>query len=162
MASGQPSRRSALGVEPGEGVLVPGTILQVDGLSAEAARGIVETAALELHALGPGAWLAVGALEPEAARDLIEGAGGDTVACTDLTHARVVFRVAGPGARENLARGCPLDLDSIEPGGAAATMLGPFEAVIRRDRAAEAFDVFVTRSMARSAREWLSAFDPSG
>ena len=48
-------------------------------------------------------------------------------------------------------------------------MLGPFEVVIRRglDRDGDrdrggggAFDVFVSRSVARSAREWLYGADP--
>ena len=83
--------------------------------------------------------------------------------CTDLTHARVVLRVAGPDARKRLARGCPMDLGTVAPGGAAATMLGPFEVVIRRGRRPdeEIYDVFVSRSVARSARRWLHALDPA-
>ena len=112
-------------------------------------------------AIGPGAWLAVSDRGPDEVRRAVASVSGEAAACTDLTHARVVLRVTGPDARSRLARGCSMDLDTVEAGGAAATMLGPFEVVIRRDREPDAFDVFVSRSVARSAREWLHGLDPS-
>ena len=92
---------------------------------------------------------------PGEVRAAVAAAAGGSVACTDLTHARVVLRVAGADARTRLSRGCPMDLDTVEAGAAVATMLGPFEVVVRRDREPDTFDVFVSRSVARSAREWL-------
>ena len=155
-----PPRRSALGASPPGDVRSRGAIVRVDGVGAPEAELIGRDGSIEMLAIGPRAWLAVSDREPDAVRGAIAAAAGQA-ACTDLTHARVVLRVTGPDARSRLARGCPMDLDTVEAGAAAATMLGPFEVVIRRDREPDAFDVFVSRSVARSAREWLHGLDPS-
>ncbi len=195
----RPPRRSALdppgesgadapaglagGADAGLDVIVPAAIVRVDGLPAPAARAAARSGEIEMLPVGPEAWLAVSAdLGPEVVQAAVEVAeaagtgtagagGGGAASCTDLTHARTMLRVSGPHARARLARGCPLDLDTLEAGGdegedgaattataAAATLLGPFEVVIRRvPTAPDAFDVFVPRSMARSARAWLAA-----
>ena len=54
-----------------------------------------------------------------------------------------------------------MDLETVEAGSAAATMLGPFEVVIRRDPEPDTYDVFLARSVARSAREWLEGSEAS-
>ena len=131
-------------------------VLRVEGLVEPDAKTLMEDGTIDLLRTGPDTWYAVSSREPDEVRETVRAAAGGAVACTDLSHARVVFRVAGPDARSRLARGCPMDLDQLEAGGAAATMLGPFEVLIRRDREPDAFDVFVARSVARSAREWLS------
>lgn len=139
-----------------------GAIVRVEGLGGPEAEVVGRDGTIDLLAVGPGIWLAVSDRGPDAVREAVaSAAGGRAVACTDLTHARVVLRVAGADAGRRLSRGCPMDLGTVEPGAAAATMLGPFEVVIRRDREPGAFDVFVSRSVARSAREWLCRADPS-
>lgn len=150
-----PSRRSPLGANPPGNVRAPGAILRVDGVGAPAAQVVRRDGSIDMLPIGPDSWLAVSDRPPGEVRHAVTAVAGDTVACTDLTHARVVFRVAGPDARLRLARGCPMDLDTVESGSAAATMLGPFEVVIRRDREPDTYDVFVARSVARSARNWL-------
>ena len=160
-----PPRRSAFGPSRPGDVRSPGAIVRVDGLGGRDAEAVGRGGSIEMLAIGPEGWLAVSDREPDEVRAAVAAVAGEAPACTDLTHARVVLRVAGPDARSRLARGCPMDLGQVAPGGAAATMLGPFEVVIRRvpgpDPDGDAFDVFVSRSVARSAREWLYALDPS-
>ena len=156
----RPPRRSPFGTPPPGDVRARGAIVQVDGAGAEQAAAVCEDGSIEMLAIGPDRWLAVSDRPPEAVRRAV-AAAGEAAACTDLTHARVVLRVAGPDARDRLSRGCPMDLDSVEEGGAVATMLGPFEVVIRRDRGADVFEVYVSRSVARSAREWLQGSAPA-
>ena len=155
-----PPRRSPFGPNVPDDVRVRGAIVRVEGLDGPEAEAIGRDGSIDLLRTGPRIWLAVSDRGPNEVRDAVADATQGAVACTDLTHARVVLRVAGPDARTRLARGCPMDLDTVEPGAAVATMLGPFEVVIRRDREPEAFDVFVSRSVARSAREWLHEHAP--
>ena len=155
-----PRRRSPFGTSPPDDVRTRGAIVQIDGVRAAQAAAVGADGSIEMSAIGPDRWLAVSDRPPEEVREAVGAAAGERAACTDLTHARVVLRVAGPDARDRLSRGCPMDLETVEEGGAAATMLGPFEVVIRRDRGSQAFDVYVARSVARSAREWLHENEP--
>lgn len=154
-------RRSPFGSSLPEEVRAPGAIVRVERLDAPEAEAIGRDGSIELLRTGPGIWLAVSDRSPGEVRNAVAAAAGRVVACTDLTHARVVLRMAGADARTRLSRGCPMDLDTVEPGTAVATMLGPFEVVIRRDRDPDTFDVFVSRSVARSAREWLHQSPPT-
>ena len=149
-----PPRHSPFGAAWPDDARVPGAIVQVDGAGGAEAEAIGRDGSIEMLSLGPDTWLAVSDRGPDEVRATVVAAAG-RAACTDLTHARVVLRVAGPDARARLARGCPMDLDTVEPGAAVATMLAHFEVVIRRDREPDIFEVFVARSVARSAREWL-------
>ena len=155
-----PPRRSPFGASlPGD-ARAPGAIVRVEGIDGPEAEGVGRDGSIELLATGPRIWLAVSDRGPDEVQAAVVAAAGRAVACTDLTHARVVLRVAGAEARTRLSRGCPMDIDTVEPGAAAAAMLGPFEVVIRRAREPDAFDLFVSRSVARSAREWLRGIDP--
>ena len=158
-----PPRRSAFGPRPPADVRAPAAIVRVEGLGAHEAAAVGRGRAIDMLAIGPETWLAVSGRGPGEVGEAIAASAGEGPVCTDLTHARAVLRVAGPDARQRLARGCPMDLGTVTPGGAAATMLGPFEVVIRRGRRPDedAYDVFVSRSAARSAHRWLHALDPS-
>ena len=155
-----PPRRSPFGAGRPDDVRERGAVVRVEGVDRPEAEAIAREGWIEMLALGPRIWLAVSGRGADEVREAVAAAAGGAVACTDLTHARVVLRVAGPDSRARLARGCAMDLDTVEPGAAVATMLGHFEVVIRRDREPDAFDVFVSRSVARSAREWLYGIDP--
>ena len=155
-----PPRRSPFGASlPGD-TRAPGAIVRVEGIDGPEAEAVGRDGSIELLPTGPRIWLAVSDRGPDEVQAAVAAAAGRAVACTDLTHARVILRVAGAEARTRLSRGCPMNLDTVEPGAAAATMLGPFEVVIRRAREPDAFDLFVSRSVARSAREWLRGIDP--
>ena len=119
-----------------------------------------QTAALWL---GPDQWL-VTCPAPEVAglvNSLREALANLHVAITDVTDGRVAFRLAGPSARDVLAKGCPLDLHprAFPLGGCAQSLLGKAAVLIHllddeRERG-PSFDVYVARSFAHYLWMWL-------
>jgi heterotetrameric sarcosine oxidase gamma subunit len=85
--------------------------------------------------------------------DLIAG----RAAATDLGHARVALRLSGPEARTALAKLCRIDLHpkAFAPGRTAQTPLGQVPALIHCVDEAPTFDLYLPRSLARSAAEML-------
>ncbi len=74
----------------------------------------------------------------------------------DVTDARVTFALSGPGAREVLAKGAPVDLapDAFTQGMVRRTRLGQIAAAFWMT-GGEAFEVVVSRSVAEVAEIWL-------
>ncbi|MEP3112344.1 sarcosine oxidase subunit gamma family protein [Nisaea sp.] len=96
---------------------------------------------------GTGKWLVI---EPEH-RDLaacLRSAIPDSVAITDLSHARAIFRLSGRDARTLLAKGCSIDIHPSEFLTDSSRMTGVFHAPALIDcRSAEpVFDIYVHRS----------------
>ncbi|MEO9901012.1 sarcosine oxidase subunit gamma family protein [Nisaea sp.] len=96
---------------------------------------------------GTGKWLVI---EPEH-RDLaacLRSAIPDSVAITDLSHARAIFRLSGRDARTLLAKGCSIDIHPSEFLTDTSRMTGVFHAPALIDcRSAEpVFDIYVHRS----------------
>jgi heterotetrameric sarcosine oxidase gamma subunit len=85
--------------------------------------------------------------------DLVAG----RAAITDLSHARVVLRFSGPDARTALAKLCRIDLHpkAFAPGRTAQTPLGQVPALIHCVDDGPTFDLYLPRSLARSATETL-------
>jgi sarcosine oxidase subunit gamma len=87
--------------------------------------------------------------------------GGVHAAITDLTDGRVALRVAGPSARDVLAKGTPLDLHprAFPPGRCAGTLLGKATVVIHLldddPESGGSLDVYVARSFAHYLWTWL-------
>jgi sarcosine oxidase, subunit gamma len=84
--------------------------------------------------LGPDEWL-VTCPASEVARlhgALREALAEVHAAVTDLTDGRVAFRLAGPSARDVLAKGCPLDLHprAFPPGRCAQSLLAKASVLI--------------------------------
>lgn len=108
---------------------------------------------------GPGCWLLVASGRDGEAweRELGEALAGQGAALNDLSHGRCVIRIAGSAARDVLAAGCALDTDAcaFHAGSCRATNLGPFAVVIHALGSADGFDVYLMRSFAQSAWEWL-------
>jgi len=75
----------------------------------------------------------------------------------DVTAARVVFRIAGPGARSVLAKGTPVDLrpEAFGPGDFRRSRLGQV-AVAFWMVDAETFDLVCFRSVADFVARWLA------
>lgn len=88
---------------------------------------------------------------------LREAFGEGHHALTDVSDGRVAFRLAGPSARDVLAKGCPLDLHprTFRPGACAGSLLGKAEVLIHLADAEPAFDLYVARSFARYLWAWL-------
>jgi sarcosine oxidase subunit gamma len=112
--------------------------------------------------LGPDEWLVTcpaGDL-PDLLAALREALAGVHAAITDVSDGRVAFRLAGPSARDVLAKGCPLDLHlrAFPPGRCAQTLLAKASVLIHLvDDAAQGpvFDVHVARSFAQYLWAWL-------
>lgn len=97
--------------------------------------------------LGPDEWLL---LAPEGERDAIEAAfaalgPGMPHSLVDVGHRSVGIRIAGPGARDALNSGCPLDLSAIPVGGCTRSVFHRAEVVLLRSDADD-FRLEVVRS----------------
>jgi sarcosine oxidase subunit gamma len=106
--------------------------------------------------LGPDEWLVVG-------RDGVAAELDRTLAdlhhsAVDVTGNRLVFALAGPGARDVLAKGCPLDLHprAFTPGRCAQTLLAKAQIVLEQRSDEPEFHLFVRPSFARYLRDWLA------
>jgi sarcosine oxidase, subunit gamma len=113
--------------------------------------------------LGPDQWLVT--CQAHDAPGLIEALGTALAdvhaAITDLTDGRAAFRLAGPNARDVLAKGTPLDLHprAFPPGSSAQSLLAKASVLIHLldddpERGAS-FDVYVARSFAHYLWMWL-------
>jgi heterotetrameric sarcosine oxidase gamma subunit len=76
----------------------------------------------------------------------------------DQSGAYRILRLAGPAARDILASGVFIDLDSAEfPIGAVAALRCGHIAIIMLNRGGDTFDILVPRSYAESFLHWLKA-----
>ena len=113
--------------------------------------------------LGPDAWLLT--LPPGQVASLIgslRGALADVhAAITDVSDGRVALRLAGPSARDVLAKGCPLDLHprAFATGSCAQSLLAKTSVLLHLlDDDAQrgtTFDLYVGRSFAHYLWAWL-------
>lgn len=110
--------------------------------------------------LGPDEWLLVG--PPGGGRELEsrirEAAGEEPVSVTDVSAQRTTVLVAGTGARDLLAHGCPLDLHprAFGAGRCAQTTLARTQAVlVAREEPGAGFWVLVRSSFAGYLADWL-------
>ena len=82
-------------------------------------------------------------------------------AITDVSDGRVAFRLAGPSARDVLAKGPPLDLHprAFGPGSCAQSLLAKASVLIHlvddEPERGPSFDVYVARSFAHYLWTWL-------
>jgi sarcosine oxidase, subunit gamma len=109
--------------------------------------------------LGPNEWLIVGAVDQERAlaqalRDGLEGAFGSIV---DVSANRTVLEIGGPNARNLLAHGVTVDLDShsFGPGRCAQTLLAKAPVIIERASDDPTFHIYARSSYASYVGDWL-------
>jgi len=79
---------------------------------------------------------------------------GSGATWVDLSQARTVFELSGPHVRDILAKGCPLDLDALQPGDCAPCLLAHFN-ILLHCQAPDRFEILVFRSFGRACLEWL-------
>jgi sarcosine oxidase, subunit gamma len=113
--------------------------------------------------LGPDEWLVTCPADevPLLQSSLREALADVHAAVTEVTDGRVAFRVAGPSARDVLAKGCPLDLHprAFAPGSCAQSLLAKASVLIHLleddGERGPSFDVYVARSFAHYLWMWL-------
>ena len=94
----------------------------------------------ELRPAGPGQWFLLGEALPE---------GLEGFAVSEQGHGRLRIALEGPDAAALLAKGTALDLDALEVGASAQTLIGPIGAHVTRT-GARRFELIVLRSYAES------------
>ncbi|MGF1628075.1 MAG: sarcosine oxidase subunit gamma [Kiloniellaceae bacterium] len=109
-----------------------------------------------LLAIAPGRLL-VESRDPQLAARLAEQIGPALGAVTDLGHARIAIRVAGPRAAWVLAKGLALDLhpSAFPPMKVAQCAIHEVGIILRR-LSADSFDLYVYRGFALSFWDWLT------
>jgi len=113
--------------------------------------------------LGPDAWLLTcppGALAAHTG-SLRKALSDIHAAITDVSDGRVALRLAGPSARDVLAKGCPLDLHprSFASGSCAQSLSAKASVLIHllddEAQRGPTFDLYVARSFAHYLWAWL-------
>jgi sarcosine oxidase subunit gamma len=117
--------------------------------------------------LGPDEWLVVGA---DGQREALEqklgtGLNGGFGSIVDVSAKRTLLEIRGPKARDLLAHGVPIDLDtrSFGPGRCAQTLLAKAQVIIEPRDDHAAFVLYVRSSFACYVADWLldAAMDPN-
>lgn len=134
-------------VQTAYGVVLPDTARHVAG----PAVGFVGT--------GPGQWLAVSEQlrNGDLATDLARTLQG-LASISDQSDGRAAIRIAGPRARDVLAKGLPIDLHPsvFAPGSAATSVISLMGVTLWQADDTPAYDVAVFRSLAGSFWKWLT------
>jgi sarcosine oxidase subunit gamma len=114
-------------------------------------------AELNLVWAGPEQWLAVSA-DPEIVKRLAADLRG-FAAVSDQSDARAIIRIAGPRARNVLAKGCPVDLHprAFRAGDTALTAIEHIGVHLWQLDGLPTFEIAVARSRAASFWRWFSA-----
>jgi sarcosine oxidase, subunit gamma len=113
--------------------------------------------------LGPDAWLLTCPPDAVAVQigDLRIALADVHAAITDISDGRVALRLAGPNARDVLAKGCPLDLHprAFAIGNCAGSLLAKASVLLHLvdddGRRGPTIDVYVARSFAHYLFAWL-------
>ena len=109
--------------------------------------------------LGPDEWLVLAEPGREASLvdELVAAMDGVPASVVDVSGNRARLRLAGPGAREVLAKGCPLDLHprAMKPGDCAQTVLARTAVILHQVDDRPCYDLYPRRSFAPYLAAWL-------
>lgn len=109
--------------------------------------------------LGPNEWLILGpgGGEHEIAGRLRSAFGDLHAAVADVSEARTAITIAGPRARELLAKGTSIDLHPrvFGPGRCVQTGFAGANIILRQTNETPAFEIFVLNSFAEHVWAWL-------
>ena len=109
--------------------------------------------------LGPDEWLVTTPPEKDQALldKLRDGLAGVPSAVTDVGDGRFTITLAGPRARDLLAKGCGLDLHAsvFGPDRCAQSLLARVPALIHQTDDAPSYEITVNRNIAVYLWEWL-------
>ena len=146
---------------PGTAAQVSNTLASLLGCAAPPGPdGSSEGTAGTMLAVAPGRWL-LESPDPQLAERLAGQVGPTLGAVTDLSHARIAIRIAGPKATWVLNKGLALDLHpaAFPPTKVAQSAVHEIGVTLRRlspDKlGADGFDLYVPRGFALSFWHWL-------
>lgn len=128
------------------------------GLELPGAGKSAEVSGLRAAAIGPGRWMLLRPLEAGGdLADVVARAVTTAGAVVDQTGGRLLLRLAGPRARDTLAKGCRVDLHPrvFAAGAAVVTPIAHTPTVVILRDAAPTFDLVVPGSLAEPFAEWL-------
>lgn len=118
------------------------------------------SAGLKVLWLGPDEWLVV---TPEGGEEMVaaalrRAAGDGFAGVVELGSGQTVIEIAGPRAREVIAKGCPLDLHPrvFGPGSCAQSRLARALVTIAQVDDTPTFELIVRRSFADYVWRWLT------
>ena len=129
------------------------------GLASPAVARAVSKSGNTLFRLGPD-WWQLRCKNRKTADRLLKAKAAGPVGVTDISDAWLAIGVAGPRARDVLAKAATVDLHAgaFPAGSAARTLFGRVTVIVSRLDGGEpaAFDVTVSRSNARFLWHWLA------
>jgi sarcosine oxidase subunit gamma len=108
--------------------------------------------------LAPATWMVVAEdLEDGALYENLRERLRDLAAVMDQSHGRAALRLAGPRARDALAKGCRLDLHPrvFTPGMCAQTVIAQIGVLLHQRDEAPTYDLYVPAGYAADFLEWL-------
>jgi sarcosine oxidase, subunit gamma len=109
--------------------------------------------------LGPDEWLIVGPEDQQKAiaQSLRDGLGGAAGSIVDVSANRTILEIGGPNARDLLAHGVPIDIDSrsFGQGRCAQTLLAKAQVIIERASDDPTFHIYARSSYASYVADWL-------
>jgi sarcosine oxidase subunit gamma len=108
--------------------------------------------------LAPGTWMVVAEdLEDGALYENLRERLRDFAAVMDQSHGRAALRLAGPRARDVLAKGCRLDLHPrvFTPGMCAQTVIAQIGVLLHQRDGVPTYDLYVPAGYAGDFLEWL-------
>jgi sarcosine oxidase subunit gamma len=108
--------------------------------------------------LGPDAWLVLSGADGAAlTAELREALGPDPGSVVDVSAHRTTLELSGPGARQVLEKGCPLDLHprAFGPGRAVSTTVGSVAVLLWQVDDRPAYRLFPRSSFADHLGRWL-------
>ncbi len=109
---------------------------------------------------GPGHWLATAEGEPGHRFEArLRTALAGLASISDQSDGRAILHIAGPRARDTLAKGLPVDLDPsvMQPGGALVSAIAHIGVHLWQLDALPTYECAVSRSYAFSFWHWLEA-----
>jgi sarcosine oxidase subunit gamma len=131
-------------------------LLEIDAAPGRASETLAGTA----FWLAPGTWMVVAQdAEDDGLHRSLRERLGDLAAVVDQSHGRAVLRLAGPRARDVLAKGCRLDLHPrvFTPGMCAQTVIAQIGVLLHQCDEIPTYDLHVFPGYVLDFLEWLTS-----
>jgi len=110
--------------------------------------------------LGPDEWLVLGlaGTAPDIESAVRSAVGDAFVVTVDVSANRLAFELSGPGARELLESGCPIDLHAraFRAGSCAQTLLARANVLLHQTGDEPRYRIWIRPSFARYLAAWLT------